>query len=278
MRLTILRMTSSITAPAGAGSPPAMDRPLRLAASPVSTRSPHALSSLSIVLPCFDEAANVAAAVAAAEVVGARCATEYEVIVVDDGSRDATASIVAGLVERNRRVRLLVHARNRGYGDAVRSGIAAASMDWVFLTDADLQFDLGELEEFLPRTERADLVAGRRVLRRDPLHRRINGAAWNWLVRLVFGLSVRDVDCAFKLVRRELAQGFALTSSGAMISTELLVKARACGARVEELGVRHLPRTAGSTSGARPAVVLRAFRELAALRRAMAPGVRATLS
>jgi glycosyltransferase involved in cell wall biosynthesis len=268
-------MTSSITATAGAVWPPAIDPPLRLAASPVSTRSPHALSSLSIVLPCFDEAANVAAAVAAAELVGARCAAQYEVIVVDDGSRDETASIVAGLVERNRRVRLLVHAHNRGYGDAVRSGIAAAAMDWVFLTDADLQFDLGELEEFLPRTGSADLVTGRRILRRDPLHRRMNAAAWNWLVRLVFGLSVRDVDCAFKLVRRELAQGFALTSSGAMISTELLVKARACGARVEELGVRHLPRTAGSPSGARLGVVLRAFRELAALRRAMAPGVRA---
>jgi glycosyltransferase involved in cell wall biosynthesis len=270
-------MTSSITAPAGSRvSRSAGDPRLRLARSPAAVRAPHALPSLSIVLPCFDEAANVAAAVAAAEVVGARCAAEYEVIVVDDGSHDETAAIVAGLVERNRRVRLLVHAHNRGYGDAMRSGIAAASMDWVFLTDADLQFDLGELEDFLPQAGRADLIAGRRVLRRDPLHRRINAAAWNWLIRRVFGLPVRDVDCAFKLVRRELAQGFALTSSGAMISTELLVKARACGARVEELGVHHRPRAAGSPSGARPAVVLRAFCELAALRRAMAPGARAT--
>ncbi|HEY1540340.1 MAG TPA: glycosyltransferase family 2 protein [Solirubrobacteraceae bacterium] len=251
-----------------------VDPALRLAPCPPAARSPHAVTSLSIVLPCFDEAENVAGAVRAAVAAGERCAAEYEVIVVDDGSRDDTAAIVAGLVEANRHVRLVVHVRNRGYGDAVRSGIAAAAMDWVFLTDADLQFDLRELEDFLEHTVRADVVAGWRVRRQDRLHRRINAAAWNWLIRRVFRLRVHDVDCAFKLLRRELVQGFGLTSSGAMISTELLVKAQASGARVDELGVRHLPRVAGSASGARPSVVLRAFCELAALRRAVPRGSR----
>lgn len=246
-----------------------VDPALRLAPSPGAARSPYAVRSLSIVLPCFNEAENVAGAVAAAVAAGARCAAEYEVIVVDDGSSDETTSIVAGLIALNRRVRLLVHISNNGYGDAVRSGITAASMDWVFLTDGDLQFDLRELEDFVARAGRADIVVGWRRQRQDPRHRRINAAAWNWLIRRMFALRVHDVDCAFKLMRRELVQGFGLTSSGAMISTELLVKARACGARLEEIGVRHLPRVAGRSSGARARVVLKAFRELVALRRAV---------
>jgi len=111
----------------------------------------------------------------------------------------------------------------------VRSGVEAAGMDWVLLTDADLQFDLRELEDFLPSAARADLVVGWRILRQDPVNRRLNAAAWNWLVRRMFHLPVRDVDCAFKLVRRDLLQSCALTSGGAMISTELLVKCLAAG-------------------------------------------------
>ncbi|MCW3016015.1 MAG: glycosyltransferase family 2 protein [Solirubrobacterales bacterium] len=236
-----------------------------------ATRSPNAITGISFVLPCFNEAENIAGAIRAASAAGARCATAYEIIVVDDGSRDETAAIVAGIVEADRHVRLVVHAHNRGYGDAVRSGMEAATMDWVFLTDADLQFDLGELEGFLPYTTRADVVAGWRILRQDRLHRRINAAAWNWLVRRAFHLPVRDVDCAFKLMRRELAQGCGLTCSGAMISTELLVKALAGGAKLEEIGVHHHPRVAGESSGAQPRVVLKAFRELVTLRRAL-PG------
>jgi hypothetical protein len=110
-------------------------------------------------------------------------------------------------------------------------------------------------------------VLGWRIERQDPLHRRVNAAAWNWLVRRAFDLQVRDVDCAFKLIRREFVQGVSLTSSGAMISTELLVRAQANGARVREHGVEHRARVAGEQSGANPRVVARAFRELLALRR-----------
>jgi glycosyltransferase involved in cell wall biosynthesis len=166
-------------------------------------------------------------------------------------------------------VRVVVHTRNRGYGDAVRTGITAARMPWVFLTDADLQFDLSELEDLLPLAVRADLVVGWRILRRDPLNRRLNAAAWNWLVRRMFRLPVRDVDCAFKLVRRELLEQFTLEATGAMISTELVVKCLAAGGRLEELGVHHRPRVAGEQSGANPRVVARAFFELARLRRSL---------
>lgn len=240
-----------------------------VAPGPGAERVPNPLAGLTIVLPCFNEAGNVADAIRYATAAAERCATEHEIVVVDDGSSDDTASIAARLAERDRRVRVVMHTRNRGYGDAVRSGITAARMPWVLLTDADLQFDLSELEDFLPAAARADIVVGWRILRRDPLNRRLNASAWNWLVRRMFRLPVRDVDCAFKLVRRDLLERFALEATGAMISTELVVKSLAAGGRLEELGVHHRPRVAGDQSGAHPRVVARAFLELARLRRSL---------
>lgn len=262
------RQTSTLDTPIGLLRHNRTQTPVRHApSSAITDRAAGAVTGISFVLPCFNEAENVADAIRAAAAAGTRCASDYEVIVVDDGSSDATATIVAAFVAEDRRVRLIVHAHNRGYGDAVRSGIAAATKDWVFLTDADLQFDLRELDEFLPFTARTDMIVGWRILRQDPVNRRINATAWNWLVRRTFHLPVRDVDCAFKLVRRELLQACDLQSGGATISTEILVKTLARGARLQEIGVHHRPRVAGTSSGANPRVVLRAFRELAGLRR-----------
>jgi hypothetical protein len=224
------------------------------------------LGGLTVVLPCFDEEDNVAEAIRQAATAAQAASIEYEIIVVDDGSRDETARIAAAIADSDRRVRLIMHSGNRGYGAAVCSGVRAARMPWILLTDADLQFDLGDLSDFVAYTQTADLIVGWRVLRQDPLRRRVNGAAWSWLVRRLFRIGVRDVDCAFKLVRADLAQSLPLRSTGAMISTELIVQALASGARLEEIGVRHRPRIAGDQSGARPLVVLRAFRELTSLR------------
>ena len=230
-------------------------------------RASNALPGLTIVLPCFNEAENVADAIRHATTAAERCAAAHEIVVVDDGSSDATAAIAARFANRDRRVRLVMHSANQGYGVAVRSGIATARMPWVLLTDADLQFDLDELEDFLPLAARADLVVGWRILRQDPLNRRINAAAWNWLVRRAFALPVRDVDCAFKLIRRDLLERCRLRATGAMISTELLVQCLGAGGRLEQLGVHHRARVAGRQSGASPRVVARAFRELAVLHR-----------
>ena len=221
------------------------------------------LAGLSIVLPCHQEAANVADAIRAAAAAGGRSSAEHEIIVVDDGSTDATSAVAARFVDGSGRVRLLVHAHNRGYGAALRSGIDAARMPWVLICDADLQFDLGELADLVPLTRDADVVVGRRVRRQDPLGRRANGAAWSWLMRALFALPVHDVDCGFKLIRRDLLAGIELTSAGALISAELLIGCRAHGARIAEHDVHHRARPAGEQSGARPAVVLRAFAELA---------------
>jgi glycosyltransferase involved in cell wall biosynthesis len=234
--------------------------------TPINAPTPR-LPGISIVLPCLDEEDNLVEAVAAAGLAGRRAADEHEVIVVDDGSSDRTRDIALELAAADPAVRVVVHESNLGYGAALRSGIAAASEPWILLTDADLQFDLTQIEDFLPFTDEHDLLLGWRVTRMDPLGRRIAAGAWNWLVDAVFGLPVRDVDCAFKLVRADLVKGMPLTSSGAMISTELVVRCLAQGARLEQVGVRHRPRLAGHQSGTSPRVVARAFRELVSARR-----------
>jgi glycosyltransferase involved in cell wall biosynthesis len=231
------------------------------------TASAPRLPGLTVVLPCFNEAPNVAGAIHEAVAAASRNADEYQIVVVDDGSMDGTAQIAAAVARITPNVLILEHDENQGYGAALASGMRAARMPWILLTDGDRQFDLDQLAGLVPLTADADLVLGWRISRRDPLHRRANAAAWNWLVRRAFDLEVRDVDCAFKLLRREVVDGLTLTSTGAMISTELLVRAQAAGAHMREIGVEHRPRVAGEQSGANPRVVARAFRELLALRR-----------
>src|SRR4051812_14382592 len=224
------------------------------------------LAGGSIVLPCHDEAGNVVRMVAEATAAARAVADAHEILIVDDRSTDATRALAQEAAARDDRVRGLVHDANRGYGAALPTGFAAARVEWVFLTDADCQFDLMDLVAALPVAAGCDLVCGYRLRRADPLHRRLNAWAWNALVDKLFGLDVRDVDCAFKLMRRDLVQSLALAADGAVVSTELLVRARAAGARIGELGVTHRPRAAGRSSGADPAVVVRAFRELRAMR------------
>jgi glycosyltransferase involved in cell wall biosynthesis len=239
------------------------------------------LAGLSIVLPCYDEADNVAAAVADAQRAAERWADDHEVIVVDDGSRDGTRAIAEALAAADGRVRVVAHDVNRGYGAALRTGFAASTAPWVLLTDGDRQFDLDELGAMVPFSEDHDIVAGFRMDRADPPHRRLAAHAWNRLVRRSFGIDVRDVDCAFKLMRGDALRALPLESDGAMISTELCVRARLAGWRVTEVGVHHLPRQAGASTGGRPRVILRAFRErrtLARRLRAEAGGTRPWVS
>ncbi len=230
--------------------------------------SVNALAGVSIVLPCHDEEANVAAAVRMAARAGHMNALAYEVIVVDDGSRDATYAVATRLAAGDPHVRVVQHPTNRGYGAALRTGIAAAQQPWILLTDADLQFDLAELAGFVAVAEEYDLIAGYRIARQDPGRRRLAADAWNRLVSHALDVHVTDVDCAFKLIRRSLLADVELTSDGAAISAELFARCR--DARVCELGVRHLPRAAGRQSGLRPRVVVRASVELLRLRRALA--------
>jgi glycosyltransferase involved in cell wall biosynthesis len=227
--------------------------------------------SISAVLPAYNEEAIIAATVRSMVAVLRELTEDYEVIVVNDGSRDATAVRVGEVARESGGVRLVSHPVNRGYGSALASGFTAATKDWIFITDGDKQFDVRELAMFVPEMAHADLVIGYREPRRDPVLRRLNGWGWNLIVRLLFGRVARDVDCAFKLFRREVWQAIRVESGGATFSAEFLIKARRAGFRVRERRVTHLPRVAGRATGARPDVILRAFRDLFLLRLRLPP-------
>lgn len=231
-----------------------------------SSRSSYGGASLSFVLPAFNEADNIEEAVRRCCTVGDGLGLTYEVIVVDDGSQDATRDILVRLASEDVRVRALHHPRNRGYGAALKSGLFAARMDKVFFTDADLQFDVAELEHLLVYAGRYDIVAGYRANRQDPWRRRFNGWAWSSLVNTLFDISVRDVDCAFKVFDRRIFERIPVYSIGAFVNTEILVRARSEGFSVLQVPVTHYPRVAGTQSGANPRVILKAFQELAMLR------------
>ncbi|MEN8161946.1 MAG: glycosyltransferase family 2 protein, partial [Myxococcota bacterium] len=159
---------------------------------------------LSLVFPVFDEEENVEPLLDAAVALGRRLRHRFEIIVVDDGSRDESAARIAGAAARHPEIVSVSHAANRGYGAALRSGLRAARGDLVFFSDADLQFDLDELSDLLAHTESFDIVAGVRTPRRDALGRRVLARGWGVLVGVLFDLSLRDIDCAFKVFRREV--------------------------------------------------------------------------
>ena len=231
---------------------------------------------LSLVFPVFDEEQNVATLLDATLALAPRLADDFEVVVVDDGSRDASAEIVSRYAARHANVRLLRHAANRGYGAALRAGLREARGELVFFSDADLQFDLEELAALLHHASDFDIVAGYREPRRDPWGRRLLAAVWGSLVSQLFDLRVRDIDCAFKVLRRHVIEAIPIASIGAFINTEILVRARSAGFRIHQVPVSHRRRRFGRQSGANPRVIARALRELVSLYRELRRNPRAT--
>jgi len=224
--------------------------------------------SISLVLPAYNEAENIEPLVAEAVPSLEAVSDDFEIIVVDDGSADDTAAVTRKVMASNAHVRLIEHPVNQGFGAAVLTGFSSAEKDWIFYTDADRQFVLSELGHFVPLMEQADLIAGYRAPRRDPFLRVFYGKGWSTLCTLVFGYTVRDVDCGFKLFRREIIEQLAPTirSRGATFSIEWLARAKRAGYRFTELPVSHRPRVAGSQTGANISVIVRAFRELVQVR------------
>jgi glycosyltransferase involved in cell wall biosynthesis len=207
------------------------------------------VKTLSVVLPAYNEEPNIEVAVQKALDCLPRMSEEFEVIVVDDGSRDGTAELAHALVvEHYPRVRLLRHVENKGYGAAIRSGFRHARHDLVFYTDSDNQFDIAELEYALPMMADHDVVVGFRVYRYDSAARLFISHGYNWLVRVLFRVKVRDVDCAFKIFRREVLDKITIECSDFFVDTELVAKARKWNFRIAEKGVRHYPRAAGETT------------------------------
>ena len=221
---------------------------------------------LSIVLPAFNEADNIERSVRSCAEVSSRLGLQYEIIVVDDGSHDATVAVLEELKsEIQGTLRCIQHPRNRGYGAALKSGLLAATGKKVFFTDADLQFDVRDLSSLLLRAAEVDIVAGYRAPRQDPPIRVLNGWAWSRLMRALFDLDVRDVDCAFKVFDQSVLRELPIHSIGAFVNTEILVRAKAAGRTMCQVPVAHYPRSAGQASGANIRVIARAFRELSLL-------------
>ena len=226
--------------------------------------------ALSYFFPAHNEEANLRPLVAEAMEVLPGIADTWEIVVVDDGSRDDTPSIADALAAAHPGlVRAVHHPTNLGYGAALRSGLRAARHDLVAFTDGDRQFRVGDLARLTARLaepDRPDVVVGHRIRRADPLVRTVYARLYRLANRIFFGLRVRDVDCACKLFRRDALAGLRVESGGAFFSAELLIKLRESGRTVVEVGVPHYPRTAGSATGAKPSVVLRAVRDFWALR------------
>jgi glycosyltransferase involved in cell wall biosynthesis len=225
---------------------------------------------LSYFFPAHNEEANLAGLVEEALATLPSLADTFEIIAVNDGSRDRTAAIADELAAAHPDVvRAVHHPTNLGYGAALRSGLAAARYELVAFTDGDRQFqvqDLGRLTERLGGADSPDVVVGFRIKRADPLIRTIYARLYRLANRIFFGLTVTDVDCACKLFRREALEGLRVESGGAFFSAELLIKLRAAGRSVAEVGVPHYPRTAGSPTGAKPSVVFRAVKDFWLLR------------
>ncbi len=227
------------------------------------------LQELSLFFPCHNEAENLEALVDDALAALPALATTYEVILVDDGSRDDTARVAERLAQRHGgAVRLVRHEVNRGYGGALRSGFAAARYDHLAYTDGDRQFRVADLARLVECAEatRSPVVIGYRLQRADPALRLVYATFYRIANRLWFGLRVRDVDCAAKLFHRDALRGVIVHSDGAFFSAELLIRLQLAGLNIREIGVPHYPRTAGSPTGARLSVIARAIRDFWSLR------------
>jgi glycosyltransferase involved in cell wall biosynthesis len=227
---------------------------------------PQKCASLSVIFPAFNEQQNIRTIIELAQRVLPSVAETWEIILVDDGSQDATGAICDKLAALDQQVQTIHHSSNLGYGAALKSGIILAQHDLIFFTDSDGQFDLRELRQLIRWSKEYDIVAGYRGKRRDPFYRSLNAFGWNALVRLVLGLNVRDIDCAFKLFHREVFSRVQIRSVGAMVNAEILAQATRFGMRIHEVEVTHFPRRYGKASGANIRVILKALRELVRLR------------
>ena len=226
---------------------------------------------LSLCLPAYNEQANIHATLSSARAILPHFVEQFEIVVIDDGSHDETATRIEQVARRDARVRLVRHERNRGYGAAVTTGLRASAGNLAMFADSDGQFNFLDVARLLVALRGADFVIGHRHHRADNAQRRLNAWLWGRLVRALLGIEVRDLDCAFKLFRRDVIDRLELTSPGACINAEILTQCVWGGLQFAEIPVAHYPRKAGSATGANFRVILRALRELPSLRKYRRP-------
>ncbi len=223
--------------------------------------------SFTVFFPCYNEEANVENTTRAALRAFERICDDFEIIIVNDGSSDGTAEIADRLAREDSRVRAVHNDPNLGYGGALQRGFREARKEWVFYTDGDGQFDFEEVDKLLPLLDDYDIASAYRLNRSESLMRKLNAFGWTCLVNAVFRLRLRDIDCAFKIFPKRLFDEIEMKSTGALIDTEILARAKRLGYTIGQVGVHHYPRTAGEQSGANLRVIARAFKELFLLRR-----------
>ncbi len=218
--------------------------------------------TVSIILPAYNEAENIEKTVSKSVDYVERTFKDYEVVVVNDGSFDGTREIVDKLVSSNSKIRQVNHSTNLGYGAALRSGFETASLQYVFFMDSDGQFEINDLDGFIPFLENFDIAIGFRENRADSFIRKLNALLYHLYIRIIFGLKVSDIDCAFKMFPKS-AYGAVkpIKSGGALFSAEFLIRLYKKGFKIKEIPVRHFPREFGSQSGANLRVILRMFKE-----------------
>lgn len=229
-------------------------------------RISYPISGISIVLPAYNEEENIIPMIDKVNTFMKTLPTPFEIIIVNDGSRDNTKEIVNRLVEQNSTVRGIHHPTNYGYGVALRTGFKAAKKDWIFFTDSDMQFDISEITKLMKKAPEAEIIVGYRKNRQDPFFRILNANLYKLSLRLLFGLNIKDIDCAFKIFSKEIIIRNPLYANGALINAELLIKAKRANYRIIQVGVTHYPRVKGSPTGAKLSVILRAMKELITFR------------
>ncbi|MFW6143395.1 MAG: glycosyltransferase family 2 protein [Patescibacteria group bacterium] len=224
--------------------------------------------NLSVFFPAYNEEENIQKTVTdALSVLASLWEVEhYEVIIVDDGSQDQTGIISDHLAEEHSTVKVVHHDSNKGYGAALRTGFETAQYEWIAFTDSDGQFDFSEISRFIECSEKkpdTDLILGYKLKRADPFLRKLSSKLWGTLVKLLFGLDVKDRACGFKMIRKEVIDTIEpIETTGAVGEDELLIKAKQAGFAFSEVGVRHYPREKGDQTGANPKVIWNAFREI----------------
>jgi len=202
------------------------------------------IQKLTLFLPAFNEALNLPELIKNSDNFLKKTLTAYEIIIVDDGSTDSTASVVKDLQKTYQKLRLVRHDGNKGYGQAIRTGIKESKYPWTFFMDSDNQFKIDDLKEFL-EFDSYDLVIGYRIKRDDPVRRLIASRVYGAFVKTLFGLKVKDIDCAFKLMRKDAVTDLGFVSNSFFASTEILVRAKKRGLKIKEIGVSHYPRKEG---------------------------------
>lgn len=227
------------------------------------------INEVSVFFPAYNEEGSIRATVLLAKKVLGVVASKWEIIIVDDGSVDSTLEISSSLTRLDRRIKVIHHKTNKGYGSALQSGLYNAKSEWIVYNDADGQFDFSEIVNFIDtqRTTNADLVIGYYKDRKVSFSKKITSKMWEYLMFLMFGLKVKDIDCGFKLVSRRVVEGISRLESerGAFISSELLIKAKKKGFKIVEIPVTHYPRLKGSGTGRNLNVIIKSFIDLAKL-------------